>query len=139
MQMKFKKGFTLIELLVVIAIIGILSGLIIVSMSGASNSAKNARIQSDMDQFRPSAQLWYTSNSTYVGVTGASTAGATLSSDIAAQGGTLTLSISGTSVYCAVTALVGGGYWCVDSVGNSVRLTTYNVCSSSASPVWSCQ
>ena len=30
-----KKGFTLIELLVVIAIIGILSGTVIVSMSGA--------------------------------------------------------------------------------------------------------
>ncbi|HPL72423.1 MAG TPA: type II secretion system protein, partial [Candidatus Pacearchaeota archaeon] len=37
-----KKGFTLIELLVVIAIIGILSGTVIVSMSGAQDSAKNA-------------------------------------------------------------------------------------------------
>ncbi|HPM39102.1 MAG TPA: prepilin-type N-terminal cleavage/methylation domain-containing protein, partial [Candidatus Pacearchaeota archaeon] len=33
-----KKGFTLIELLVVIAIIGILSGTVIVSMSGAQDS-----------------------------------------------------------------------------------------------------
>lgn len=36
-------AFTLIELLVVIAIIGILSGLIIVTMSGATNSANDAK------------------------------------------------------------------------------------------------
>nr|HQH20406.1 type II secretion system protein [Candidatus Pacearchaeota archaeon] len=45
--MKSKQGFTLIELLVVIAIIGILAGLVIISMSGSQNAAKNARIQSD--------------------------------------------------------------------------------------------
>jgi len=38
-----KKGFTLIELLVVITIIGILSGLIVVAMNGAVNSANDAR------------------------------------------------------------------------------------------------
>jgi len=38
-------AFTLIELLVVIAIIGILSGLIIVSMSGVTNSANIAKAQ----------------------------------------------------------------------------------------------
>jgi len=41
----FRQAFTLIELLVVIAIIGILSGLIIVSMNGITNSATVAKAQ----------------------------------------------------------------------------------------------
>ncbi|MGI6335374.1 MAG: type II secretion system protein [Minisyncoccales bacterium] len=53
-----KKGFTLIELLVVIAIIGILSGTVIVSMSGAQDSAKNARIEAGMDQLRSVAEVY---------------------------------------------------------------------------------
>ncbi|MFA5086848.1 MAG: DUF2341 domain-containing protein [Candidatus Paceibacterota bacterium] len=45
---KFKKAFTLIELLVVIAIVGILAGFIFVSVSGALNSAQDAKIKADM-------------------------------------------------------------------------------------------
>ena len=41
----YRKAFTLIELLVVIAIIGILSGLIIVSMSGVTQKANIAKAQ----------------------------------------------------------------------------------------------
>ena len=40
-----KYAFTLIELLVVIAIIGILSGLIITTMSGATESARIAKLK----------------------------------------------------------------------------------------------
>ena len=40
-----KQAFTLIELLVVIAIIGILSGLIVVSMSGVTQKATIAKAQ----------------------------------------------------------------------------------------------
>ncbi|HNY36139.1 MAG TPA: prepilin-type N-terminal cleavage/methylation domain-containing protein [Candidatus Pacearchaeota archaeon] len=47
-----KKGFTLIEVLVVIAIIGILSGIIIVSVNGAINSANDARRRTDIDTIR---------------------------------------------------------------------------------------
>jgi prepilin-type N-terminal cleavage/methylation domain-containing protein len=42
---KYRIAFTLIELLVVIAIIGILSGLIVVSMSGVTNKASIAKAQ----------------------------------------------------------------------------------------------
>ncbi|MFA6252595.1 MAG: prepilin-type N-terminal cleavage/methylation domain-containing protein, partial [Candidatus Paceibacterota bacterium] len=41
--MNSKKSFTLIELLVVIAIVGILAGILIVSMSSALNSANDVR------------------------------------------------------------------------------------------------
>jgi prepilin-type N-terminal cleavage/methylation domain-containing protein len=49
---KLIKGFTLIELLVVIAIIGILSGLIIVSLNGANASAQDARTRAGVDSLR---------------------------------------------------------------------------------------
>jgi prepilin-type N-terminal cleavage/methylation domain-containing protein len=51
MQKKFK-SFTLIELLVVIAIIGILSGLIVVSLNRATASAQDARTRAGVDSIR---------------------------------------------------------------------------------------
>jgi prepilin-type N-terminal cleavage/methylation domain-containing protein len=65
-----KKGFTLIELLVVIAIIGILSGTVIVSMSGTQESAKDSRINSALGQMRTAAEVYKFSeggNGSYVG------------------------------------------------------------------------
>jgi len=43
-------AFTLIELLVVIAIVGILAGILIVSMTGATNNANDARRKADINQ-----------------------------------------------------------------------------------------
>jgi len=46
------RSFTLIELLVVIAIVGILSGIVLMSSSGAVNSAQDTRIKKDIDSIR---------------------------------------------------------------------------------------
>lgn len=50
--MNNKKGFTLIELLVVIAIIGILSGIIAISLNGATDAAKDGRRKADIGTIR---------------------------------------------------------------------------------------
>ena len=114
-----KKGFTLIELLVVIAIIGILSGTVIVSMSGAQDSAKNARIKSGMDQLRSAAEVYRLLNSTYVDFTTTGD-GALIRADIDddANGiGDLTVNPTVTA-YCMSTPLNGSaGTICMDSTG----------------------
>lgn len=136
------KGFTLIELLVVIAIIGILSGLIIVSMGSATKSAKDARIKEEMHQLAQQASIYLntTGYATIYGTAGSGVQGAaganfsgvgdglTLYNDIvsAPTGGTsFTLNIAA-GVYCMSVALNAGGYYCTDSTGKIVQSSTTN-------------
>ena len=53
-QSKTQKAFTLIELLVVIAIIGILAGMVVVNMSGATESARVAKAKAFSSSVRSS-------------------------------------------------------------------------------------
>jgi len=140
MNNKNKKGFTLIELLVVIAIIGILSGTVIVSMSGAQSTAKDSRIKSGLGQLRTAAEVYkygdglgeYTN-----GVTAFNTdmdQAVKLIAEINAQGGTAATVRVTNDKWCAHKPLIssGAGNSCVDYRGytsnGSQTCTTNYIC-----------
>lgn len=58
-------GFTLVELLVVIAIIGILSGVVLTSMSSGRNRANDGRRISDIKNIQMALELYYDVNTAY--------------------------------------------------------------------------
>ena len=60
-----KKGFTLIELLVVIAIIGILSSVVLASLSTARQKSRDAKRISDLGQIQLALELFFDANQSY--------------------------------------------------------------------------
>ncbi len=64
-KLKTDQGFTLIELLVVIAIIGILSSIVLASLSGARAKGRDARRISDVKQIQLALELYYDANQKY--------------------------------------------------------------------------
>jgi prepilin-type N-terminal cleavage/methylation domain-containing protein len=136
--MRIKKnieaGFTLIELLVVICIIGILSTIILSSLSNSRARAFDSKVKQQLSGFRAAAEMYFLNQlpNTY----GPATAdcGLGMFNDFNADNGTPGLYIAPgnlpptTSTVCestdfeyAVKATLysGNEYWCVDSKGSS--------------------
>lgn len=146
--MQKRQGFTLIELLVVIAIIGILSSIVLVSLSGAQNKARDARIIADLSQVRTIATLISGEEATgYTNVCkagdalndGHGTYGAslgTISDDITTEQGGTILCYAGKDEFCIQSSLrVGNKFYCIDADGKAGEIDA-TVCATSSTPCW---
>lgn len=149
---KNNKGFTLIELLVVIAIIGILSSIVLASLSSARNKGKDASAKASVSSVRGSAEIYYNSGTnTYGTVSGGTNAtNACVDADVVKLLEAARVQVGGATPYtnqiantswasitttpgCTV-GLAGGSYlatvklndgsvMCVDSSGNAINVT----------------
>jgi len=153
--MNKNKGFTLIELLVVIAIIGILSSVVLASLTSARTKGKVAAIESTMSSMRAQAEVGM-SNGKYV---------ADVCTKTSAEGGIATLLASitnaaskATNVGCGQDTAItvapykwaaqaglpvtsstpSGTYFCVDSTGFSGTTTGAKITTGFSSNDLSC-
>jgi prepilin-type N-terminal cleavage/methylation domain-containing protein len=135
--MKKQNGFTLIELLVVIAIIGILASVVLASLNTARAKGTDAKIKSEMANFRTEAELYYDTNNTYGAIAGSGGNVCVVSNNkfgvsfwnLTGQGADregVKCDVGGGGSggydqYRLAVKLKTGGYWCVDHTGASGR------------------
>jgi len=125
-----KKGFTLIELLVVIAIIGILSGIVLVSLGGARSKARDAKRQSDIQQVVVAQEMYYNDTEAYF-ATGTSNGVPTISTYLNAFDDPQTtkhyvwLTNTGNAQYfCVYAALESGSIFAASEKGTKLLPST---------------
>jgi prepilin-type N-terminal cleavage/methylation domain-containing protein len=131
------KGFTLIELLVVIAIIGILSAVVLASLSTARSKGKDASVQESMSGMRAAAEIYYSNSSNSYGNQSVSTSACTqgvfgddssnmsgLVSSVTGSATQYACGANGTAWFFAAELPSTSGNFCVDSTGAAKNSTT---------------
>ncbi len=110
------KGFTLIELLVVIAIIGVLSSVVLASLSSARGKGNDAAIKSNLVNMRTQAELLYAPGSGFSNVCDNSSIQNAISEVESLNGGEDVVCTDDTSSW-AIASAISSGAFCVDANG----------------------
>ena len=152
MKQNSTKGFTLIELLVVIAIIGILSSVVLASLSTARGRGNDSAIKQNLVSLRTQAELVYADSFNFNAVCGHNNVS---QNNIIAQALAEVNRLNGGSGYtCAVPATAGNANawaiaadlandkaFCIDSSGRGREInaagTAYTGATSGAAPALS--
>lgn len=116
MKLNSTKGFTLIELLVVIAIIGILSSVVLASLSNARGKGNTAAIKSTLINARTQSELIYTDNLSFSSVCSNGTILRARAEAKKLNGGVDTICNS-TKNSWAIASVTEEGAFCVDADG----------------------
>lgn len=153
-KQKMKKGFTLLELLVVIAIIGILSSVVIVSLSSAKNKGNDSSTKAQLSKVRDLAEVFLQTSGAggYIGFCTSATVGlqttavpsallkssgaTSFVSTFASAGTSSTVTCHETNTAWALSAPLRSetGYWCADSAGASGKETAVLAANSAVCP-----
>jgi prepilin-type N-terminal cleavage/methylation domain-containing protein len=130
-----RKGFTLIELLVVIAIIGILAGIVLVSLGGARAKARDANREATIRQISSAMEMCYDDPDCPTTGYGAEKYPVFTKSPLDGEpiGKYLTIptdtikhylyTTSSEQAYCIYIQLESGGYACASNKGTAVTTT----------------
>jgi prepilin-type N-terminal cleavage/methylation domain-containing protein len=118
MKINFNKGFTLIELLVVISIIGVLSSVVLASLSNARGRGNDTAIKSTLINIRTQAELVYASNYNFSSICTDPIIDRAVKEADRLNGSGSVLCVPGTSNW-AIASSISSGAFCVDANGTA--------------------
>ena len=109
-----------------IYIIGILASIVLVSLGGAREKAKDARIMDDMSQLRSAIEIYYYDREEgFSGVDCFSTELSSICSDVKEYAGETPTIKSSTKNYCLYVKLPSGKYYCLTDVASGRETTIF--------------
>lgn len=117
MRTQFSKGFTLIELLVVVAIIGILSSVVVASLSDARGKGNVSAIKQNLTGIRTQAEIVYSGSFSFASVCANTIVDAAVDEANNLNGSGSVTCVDDADAWAVAADLPGGGAFCVDSSG----------------------
>jgi prepilin-type N-terminal cleavage/methylation domain-containing protein len=131
------KGFTLIELLVVVIIIGLLAGVLLITVRNAILKARDARIITALGQIRTQAEIYFDNQTppTYAGLNNNATV-LTAVADANANGGNVQWGLCDVNGYVVWSRLASDNtlVQCVDSTGKAGKRALSGLTAGSCTP-----